>query len=330
MGGFSRGLIAHELAHQWFGDKITCGSWQDIWLNEGFATFLTGLSIKHLDGEASFKSWRSDKINSATSYTDGSVYIPAQDTTSVGRVFSSRLSYNKPSMVLHMLSREMGEATFYEAVQAYLADPEFAYGYAKTAGFQAKMEEVSGQDLTEFFNDWIYGEGYPIYTIEWNRINASQIRIIVNQAQSHNSVSFFEAPVQLKIFGNGGEEIDIILDNTTNGEEFIEDIAFDIGLIAFDTDRHLISKNSTVILGLGENFIENDIVVYPNPSLDEFYINKPASVEIDAIKIYSVLGQKVMDQSYTDTIDISKLPSGLYYVYFETNYGIIHKSLLKQ
>ncbi len=330
MGGFSRGLVAHELAHQWFGDKITCGSWQDIWLNEGFATFLTGLSIKHLDGEASFKSWRSGKINSATSSTSGSVYVPAQDTTNVGRIFSSRLSYNKPSMVLHMLSREMGEATFYEAVQAYLADPEFAYGYAKTAGFQAKMEEVSGQDLTEFFNDWIYGEGYPSYTVEWDRINASQISILVNQTQSHSSVSFFEAPITLKIFGNEGEEIDIILDNTTNGQEFIEDIAFDIGLIAFDVDRHIISKNNTVILGLSENSIANKIVIFPNPSIDSFYINKPSSVEIHTIKIYSVLGQLIKEQSFSETIEINELSSGLYYINFETNFGRIQKTLLKQ
>jgi len=330
MGSFSRGLVAHELAHQWFGDKITCGSWQDIWLNEGFATYLSGLVIKDFDGEANFKSWRTDKVNSATSYPNGSVYIPAQDTTEVGRIFSSRLSYNKPSMVLHMLNRELGEATFFQGVQEYLIDPNFAYGYAKTSDFQAKMESVSGQDLTEFFNDWIYGEGYPSYTISWSRINATQISIIVNQSQSHNSVSFFEAPVPLKIFGNEGEEIDIILDNTANGQEFIEDIAFDIGLIVFDADHHLISKNNTVILGLSENSIANKIVVYPNPTVDLFYVNKPVSVEVDAIKIYTVLGQIIKEQSFSETIDISELSSGLYYIYFETNFGRIHKTLLKQ
>ncbi len=330
MGGFSRGLVAHELAHQWFGDKITCGSWQDVWLNEGFATYLTGLVIKDFDGEANFKSWRTDKINSATSYPNGSVYVPVQDTTDVGRVFSSRLSYNKPSMVLHMLNRVLGEATFFQGVQEYLADPNFAYGYAKTPDFQTKMEAVSGENLTEFFNDWIYGEGHPSYTIAWNRINTSQISIVVNQTQSHNSVSFFEAPVPLNIFGSGGEEIEIILDNTTNGQEFIEDITFDIDLIAFDIDRHLISKNNTVILGLSENAIANKIVVYPNPSADVFYVNKPVSLEIDTVKIYSVLGQLIEEQPFSETVDISEIPSGLYYIYFETNFGRIHKTLLKQ
>ena len=330
MGGFSRGLVAHELAHQWFGDKITCGSWQDIWLNEGFATYLTGLSIKNLDGEASFKSWRIDKISSATSQTSGSVYVPAQDTTSVGRVFSSRLSYNKPSMVLHMLSRQLGETTFFQGVQEYLSDPNFAYGYAKTPDFQAKMEVVSGENLTEFFNDWIYGQGYPRYTIEWNRINASEIRLVINQTQSHNSVSFFEAPVPVRVFGTGGEEVDLILDNTVNGEEFIETINFEITNISFDPDRHLISKNNSVILGTNEFSIATGIFVYPNPSESEIHIKVPASVEVENIKIYNVLGQLVQKQDFSETINISELSTGMHFIYFETNYGRIHKTLIKQ
>jgi len=330
MGGFSRGLVAHELAHQWFGDKITCGSWQDIWLNEGFATYLTGLSIKNFDGEASFKSWRIDKISSATSSSSGSVYIPVQDTTDVGRIFSSRLSYNKPSMVLHMLNRQLGETTFFQGVQEYLADPNFAYAYAKTPDFQAKMEAVSGKDLTEFFNDWIYGQGYPSYTIEWSRINTDEIRFVVNQTQSNGSVSFFEAPVPIRVFGSGGQSEDFILDNTVNGEEFIVSINFEVNSINFDVDRHLISKNNSVILGANEFSIANGITVYPNPSEGIVHINVPNSVEIESIKIYNVLGQLVKEQDFSETIDINKLSTGKHFIYFETNYGRIHKTLMKR
>src|SRR5690606_17633816 len=82
MGGFSRNLIAHELAHQWFGNKVTCGSWQDIWINEGFATYLAGLVIEHLDGEDNFVSWKNGLIDNITSQNGGSAYIPASDTLS--------------------------------------------------------------------------------------------------------------------------------------------------------------------------------------------------------------------------------------------------------
>ncbi len=330
MGGFSRALVAHELAHQWFGNKVTCGSWQDIWLNEGFATYLTGLTNREFDGELGFKSWRNDKINSITSQSNGAIYVPAQDTLNVGRVFSSRLSYNKGSMALYMLSRQLGEEMFLEAVQAYLVDPNHSYGYAKTHDFKVIMEAESGEDLTEFFNDWIYGEGYPSYSVEWNRLNDDEIRIIINQTQSHSSVDYFDVPVPLKIFGNNGEEVDIVLYNTTNGEEFIEEISFDIGLIVFDPDRHIISKNNTVTLGTNEFSIANNISITPNPTKDVIHINKPASVEIERVKIYNVLGKQVKDQSYSKTMITSDLPAGMLFVYFETNYGIIHKSLIKR
>ncbi|HIG89475.1 MAG TPA: peptidase M1, partial [Flavobacteriaceae bacterium] len=127
MGGFSRGLIAHELAHQWFGNKVTCGSWKDIWLNEGFATYLSGLVIENFDGFESFTSWKQNRINSITSQPGGSVYIIDNDTTS-SRIFNGRLSYSKGAMVAHMLRKELSDAIFFESLQNYLADPDLSYG----------------------------------------------------------------------------------------------------------------------------------------------------------------------------------------------------------
>ena len=102
------------------------------------------------------------------------------------------------------------------------------------------------------FDDWIYNEGYPRYTIEWNQPNTEDVRIVVNQTQSHSSVSFFEALVPLRIFGTEGEIIDIELDNTVNEEVFIENVGFNVGLIAFDPNFHLISRNNNVVLGISD------------------------------------------------------------------------------
>jgi len=146
MGSFGRNLIAHELAHQWFGNKITCGSWKDIWLNEGFATYLSGLTIENLDGNSAFITWKQQRINSITSQPNGAVYLTDSDTTSVNRIFNGRLSYDKGSMVLHMLRKKLGDADFFQGLKNYLADANHAYGYAKTEDFIAIMETTSGQD----------------------------------------------------------------------------------------------------------------------------------------------------------------------------------------
>jgi aminopeptidase N len=330
MGGFSRGLIAHELAHQWFGNKVTCGSWQDIWLNEGFATYLSGLVVENFDGESSFRSWRVGKVDHITSQTGGSVYVPAQDSTNVGRIFSSRLSYNKGSMVLHMLRRKLGDAAFYQGLQDFLADPAYSYGYAKTPDLQNVMETSSGTNLEEFFNDWVYNEGYPRYTIEWNQPNSDEIHIVINQTQSHPSVDYFEAQVPLRIYGTGGEIVEITLDNTENEELFIEPINFEVGTIAIDPDFHLISRFNTVVLGIGDNFINKQFVIYPNPVLDIVHILKPNEIIIESIKVFDVLGRQVMVTYEEEEVYLGSLKSGIHFMEIETNLGTVQKKIVKE
>ena len=330
MGSFSRSLIAHELAHQWFGDKITCGSWKDIWLNEGFATYLSGLVIEDFDGNAAFTTWKQQRVNNITSQTGGAVYLTDQDTTSVNRIFDGRLSYNKGSMVLHMLRKKIGDADFYQGNKNYLSDTNFAFDYAKTPDYVAKMEAVSGQDLTEFFNDWLYNQGYPSYSVQWQQINASQVRIQLNQTQSHNSVDFFEAPVPLRIIGTNNETLNVVLDNMTNGQVFLESVTFPVSNIQFDPEYDLISKNNTVILGADDFDLETSFSVYPNPAQTEFYIQKPNDLSISNIQIFDVLGRMVKETPYLNSINIDDLSSGLHFVRFETSKGKIHKSLLKQ
>ena len=330
MGGFSRGLIAHELAHQWFGDKITCGSWKDIWLNEGFATYLSGLVVEDFDGNAAFTSWKQSKVNSITSQLDGSVYLTDQDTTNVSRIFNGRLSYNKGSMVLHMLRKKIGDVDFYQGIQNYLSNPNHAFGYAKSEDFIPIMESASGEDLTEFFNDWLYNQGHPSYTIGWSQANPAQVRFEVSQTQSHASVSYFEAPIPIRIHGIGGELLDVVLNNTSNNEVFIEPVAFTVTSIEFDPEYDLISKNNSVLLSLEDQLIiSNSLKVYPNPVNTLLHIKKPEDLTINSLKIYNLLGQLVEDFNFLETIDVEHLSSGMHFIVFQTNKGVFHKKVLK-
>mgnify|MGYP001409264863 CR=1 FL=1 len=330
MGSFGRNLVAHELAHQWFGNKITCGSWKDIWLNEGFATYLSGIAIENLDGNDAFTTWKQQRNNSITSQTDGSVYLADADTTSVSRIFSGRLSYNKGAMVLHMLRKKLGDAQFFQALQTYLASSEHAYDYAKTEDFITIVETSSSEDLTEFFEDWLYNQGYPSYTINWNQPATDQLSITITQTQSHPSVSFFEAPVPVRLIGTLGETLDLVLDHSSNGQNFLESVSFEIQDVLFDPESDLISRDNSVLLGVEDLEIADALVMYPNPTSGVLYIDKPSSLDISEIKIFNPLGQLVNQLPYSTSLDTSTWTSGLFFIQFQTEDGVITKTVLKK
>ena len=329
MVGFDRQLIAHELGHQWFGDKITCGSWKDVWLNEGFSTYLAALVIENFDGLDSFISEKTDMIDYITSSPGGSVYLTDLEATDVNRIFSSRLSYNKGAMVLEMLRFKMGDVAFFQAVKNYLADPNLAYKYAVTGDFKGHLEAVYGQSLTEFFNDWVYNQGYPTYTITAQNWGSGQAKFKVSQTQSSASVSYFEMPVPVRIYGSNGQEQDVILENTFNNQEFIINVPFPVTDVVFDPERHLIARNSTATLGNTTVTWNQTISVYPNPTNSILHIQKPDDLSIEAVTLYNSLGQIVLESNST-ILSIENLPLGVYEIQLSTNQGEFHKRIIKQ
>ncbi|MDI9256308.1 M1 family aminopeptidase [Flavobacterium sedimenticola] len=329
MTNFSRELIAHEMAHQWFGNKITCGTWKDIWLNEGFATYLAALVIENMDGLDSFIFEKADMINFITSQPNGNVYLTDAQATNVNRIFSSRLSYNKGAMVLEMLRFKLGDTAFFQGMRNYLADPNLAFKYAVTNDFKSHMEAVYGQSLTEFFNDWIYNQGYPTYTITAQNWGTGQAKFVINQTQSDPSVSFFEMPVPVRIYGFNGEQADLVLNNTVNGQTIITAVPFPIVNVEFDPERHIISANSTISLGTEVFDMENAIAVYPNPTNDVIHIQLPDNIGVTRISVYNSLGQKVLE-SHTTDFSVSTLSDGVHFIDIQTQEGTYHKKFIKK
>lgn len=318
MGSFGRNLIAHELAHQWFGDKITCGSWKDIWLNEGFATYLSGLVVEHLDGFDAFRSWKGSNINNITSQSGGSVYLTDTDTLSSSRIFSSRLSYNKGAMVLHMLRHKLGDDAFFQALKNYLADPELAYAYAKTPQLQAHLEAASGLNLTDFFNDWIYKEGFPIYNITVENREEGKAKIIINQSQSSPSVSFFKMPVTILLTGKEQQLHYLNLENTENGQEFTVDVPFEVADAAFDPDSDIISGNNTIEVFTGNYFTP---YLSPNPTGNTISAILPGGVLPQEAIFFNAIGQKVGESYGDSTWNVSHLANGVYFIALQTTKG---------
>lgn len=330
MGSWSRGLIAHELAHQWFGNKITCGSWGDIWLNEGFATYLDGLVHENFDGKSGFTQWRKSLVNNITSGSSGSTYVT--DTTSVSRIFNSRLTYKKGAMILHMLRYKLGDEAFFEGIRNYLADPELAYSYARTPDLQKHLEAVSGEDLDEFFKDWLYGEGYPAYEVVWSQNDADKtIHLQVNQKQSHPSVSFFEMPLPITVRGPDGKSEMLRLEVSEDKQTFSLQLDFDVISILVDPETQLISKNNAAVLGLDEETLNSSVSIFPNPVSNILNIENQGDFELTKITIYNVLGEKVLEKDNPENeISLDRLKFGVHLVVIDTDLGSLHKTILKK
>ena len=328
MNNFSRQLIAHEMGHQWFGDKITCGSWKDIWLNEGFATYLATLVIENFDGNAAFVAEKQAMITNITSQTTGAVYLTDAEATDVNRIFSGRLTYNKGGMVVNMLRWKLGDVAFFQAMKNYLADTNLAYKYAVTSDLKSHMEAVYGSSLTEFFNDWIYNQGYPTYSITAQNWGSGQAKITVNQTQSNASVSYFEMPLPIRLFSASGQSFDVVVNNTTNAQQFIVSVPFQVASLEFDPNRNIISKNNSVTLGTSTVEIEKTIAIYPNPVKDELHLQLPTNFNLEKVVVYNSLGQKMLESTTLD-FSTSGLSSGIHILQIITSEGTFNKKIIK-
>ena len=320
MGYYGLDLIAHELAHQWFGDKLTCGTWNDIWLNEGFATMGEYMVYeKLLMSPAQFQSYLQNEMNDITSAPDGSVYIPNSDLNS-GRIFNARLTYTKGGYVLRMIKWILGDEQFYAMLKAYQNNAAFAYNYVKTNDFRDFLSSYTGRNFTDFFNDWIYGEGYPIYQIRWTQDPTSKkLTFRVGQTRSSSSVSFFELPLPIKVSGSGGQTAYFVLDHTSNNQYFTQDVNFDVTNVTFNYEKQIITKGSTVTKdnNLAVNDInQKNIIVYPNPA--KSFIKISGLQKSTDYEIFSIDGKFIKKgiSNPDSEINISTLVKGTYVLKF--------------
>jgi len=315
MGGWSKPLIAHELAHQWFGDKVTCGAWNDIWLNEGFATFGEHVANeKLLLTNTQFLSYLLNEKNTITSAPGGSVYVADANLGSIGAIFNGRLTYSKGGYVVRMIKSILGETVFYQALKDYHARPNLAYNYVRTSDLNASLLQSTGKDFTEFFNDWIYGQGYPTYDIRWKQ-TGNTLTFKAAQTQSHFSVSFFEMPLPIKVNGTGGQVSYFALNNTSNNQYFTEQVSFPVASVEFNYEYQILEKNSTVTqdntLSVSDLDKQN-FALYPNPAKNE--INIKGINKATDFAIYFTDGKLVKKGTYLPEkpITVSELVPGTY------------------
>ena len=209
-------VIAHEIAHQWFGDSVTESTWADLWLSEGFATYYAGLFLQRYEGDDAFQSYMKNAATQVFEYEKKQrTPIFDRDTENLMNLLNEN-NYQKGSWVLHMLRLKLGDEVFSRGIRNYYQSHENSV--ASSEDLRLALEKASGKDLRDFFARWIYDSGHPQYELSWQWLAGKNLKVIFKQVQTGNA---FLDPVPITITTASGRR-DIVLKPT--GKELIQTI----------------------------------------------------------------------------------------------------------
>lgn len=315
-------VVAHELMHQWFGDKVSAATWNHLWLSEGFASYGEVLAAEIIPAlGASASAVRLSNKNDAINRKNYGCVIPDSYIVNSGTLWNSNYGstvYSRGGMVVSMLRTLMGDTKFFQACRNYLNDPQLQYGAATTADLQAHMEAVlGGFDLSGFFDSFAYGNGYPDYgknagnSIKWQSIGGGKIRFRVDApAKSAGStVSKYYSVIPLKVTGAGGKEKLVVLydqgsigisvggDGITFGNSPTPevDLGFTPTAVSFDPDNMSLVTGATL-----------KTTVMP-VSIASFTVSQNASVNNAVIQL--------ADNQKPSSVTLEKSTDGSHFVY---------------
>lgn len=314
LGSFNFELVAHELGHQWWGDNVTCRTWNDIFINEGFASYSEYLALQQFDPTTADPTML-QVHTSVMSQPTGSVYNP--DTTSINRIFSSRLSYDKGSAIVHSLRFVINDDnTFFTVLKTF--QNQFRNSTASINDFKTVAETVTGLNLTQFFNQWIFGEGYPTFTVRWNKIGNTFYLRNTETVSASSITPLFITPLEYKLTRNIGDTI-IKLNQNAALENYTLTIPGTVTAVTTDPNNWILNKGTVTkdvnLVGINENeSIANQIRVYPNPATNFLFVDSSVSIEDYEYVIFDITGKSILKGLFGQKINISDLESGLYFI----------------
>ena len=337
MGSFSQNLMVHELGHSWWGNLITCKTFNDIWLNEGFARYCQALWAEHMYGREAYF----DFMNNHAYYGAGTIYV--ENPSSNSQIFSAGLSYNKASWVLHMLRHKVGETMFFDILKSYASNDSLSYNAASTSDFQKVCEDISGLDFEQFFQQWIYGEKYPKYELSWWHEGNGIYNVKIDQVQSYN---FFSMPIDLKFSGSAGPmlvDTTIVIENN-NFSQLYEFSGFNflVENVMLDPENWIL-KEATYSVNEIDNILPDRVEVekaFPNPFNSKvklsFYINPQFGDTHVNVNIFdsrgkiveSLIDNEFMPGYHTTFWNANGKSSGVYFIQLATDNYIDSQKIL--
>ncbi|MES2515531.1 MAG: M1 family aminopeptidase [Bacteroidota bacterium] len=332
LGFFDFELDAHELGHQWWGDHVTCAAWKDIFINEGWASYTEYLCHQYMTGTGTTPVQKMlDVHNNVMSQTGGSCYFTNADTMNSNVIFSSRLTYDKGSAVIHSLRYEINnDSVFFPAIRSFQA--AYSFSTASVIDFKNHMQTQSGQNFAQFFNQWYYGEGYPTFAVSWNQGGGVFYLKSTQTTSKPTSIPLFMTHVDYRITRTAKPDTIVRLYHGQNIENYSFPLTGTVTSIGVDPNNWILNKvgTNTHDLTLSASEIGQELAnvfVGPNPTSDALniylYNNDKATVEI-----FDVTGKHMLTQSVNAhaEFDISKYANGVYTVSIKDKNGNILKT----
>jgi methionine-rich copper-binding protein CopC len=251
-GTFSEAVSVHELAHQWWGDHVTCKTWSDIWLNEGFADYSEALWFERKAGSTGLPALKSAMAARRPAAGSDTVYVANPSTDA--RIFQTSTTYYKAGWVLHMLRHCVGDQAFFDILAAYRA--AFAGSAATTDDFRAVASGVVGKDLSTFFSQWVFGTGEVAYASGFDNITVNgqrYARVHIRQTQSaaYGTNGRFEMPVDVALAGAAGSATTVV-QNTRTLQHYVIPVTQPITGVTLDPDDWILASakaSEALVLG---------------------------------------------------------------------------------
>jgi aminopeptidase N len=299
--------IAHELCHEWFGDNVTYNQWDDVWLSEGFATYAEQLFTEHWWGAAAMKSYRTTQYNNVMSQDGGRVIV--DDSTSILALFSPRLVYKKGAAVAHMLRFIAPEdSLFFVGLRAFQAQHQ--YGMATTTDLKNVMAATYGFNLDVFFDQWVYGEGFPKYSVAWSQAGPDVMVKLTQTASMPSSIPLFRTPIKIKLKSPFGDTI-VTVYNDQPVQTFNFNFSNWMNGVELDPNDDILNKvTSTVNIAEVKH---KEYAIVPNPTKDQWLLqNMEKGQKLSLTDMSGRLVWTGISNKGNTIIPAQQLPAGSY------------------
>jgi aminopeptidase N len=336
LGFFDYYIDAHELGHQWWGDNVTCKDWNDIWMNEGWATYTEFITGQYLD-PSNFAAYLGQYHTYIMSLPGGSCYFP--NTLNSNTIFDSRLTYAKGGAIIRSLQFVTNnDSVWFNTLRGF--QNTYKNSNASVVDFKNYYQAQTGIDPTQFFDQWYYGEGFPSFAIRYYKSGNTLILKSTQTVSKPTVTPLFITPMEYRISRTGYPDTTLRLTQTSLVETFYIPMSGTVTLVKVDPDNWIINKTlgpiidpslDTGIPSIAGN--GNEMSIGPNPGTGMFTLNNPARIA-GKVSVWGLDGKLIFEKKLDGStqLDLNRYAHGLYEVrvFNEDGGAIFSRKIIKE